>query len=71
VVLATWLGGKKIKAPAFEFAAPLRPVAAVGLWDRFGLWTVLAVVLLGLAYGYPVIQLVAHPRYGSPAFRPF
>ena len=71
VVLATWLAGKKIQAPAFEFALPLRPATAVGLWDRFGLWTVLAVVLLGLAYGYPVVQLLAHPRYGSPAFQPF
>jgi len=71
VVLATWVSGKKIQAPAFEFAVPLRPVTAPGVWDRFGLWTALAVVLLAAAYGYPLIQLLLHPRYGSPPFQPF
>jgi len=71
VVVATWIGGRRIQAPAFEFALPLRPATAVGVWDRFGLWTVLAVLLLGLAYGYPLIHLFALRRYGSPAFQPF
>ncbi len=71
VVSATWVGGRRIQAPAFEFALPLQPVNAVGIWDRFGLWTVLAVLLLAVAYGYPLIQLLAHPRYGSPPFHPF
>lgn len=71
VVLATWIGGRKIQAPAFEFAVPLRPAEAIGVWDRFGWWTVLAALLVVIAYGYPLIQLLAHPRYGSPAFQPF
>ena len=71
VVVSTWIGGKKIQAPAFEFASPLRPVTTLGVWDRFGLWTVLAVVLVAVAYGYPLFHLFAHPRYGSPPFQPF
>ena len=71
VVVSTWIGGKKIQAPAFEFASPLRPVTALGVWDRFGLWTVLAVVLVAVAYAYPLLHLFAHPRYGSPPLQPF
>ncbi len=71
VALATWWGERRIQAPAFEFALPLRPATAMGLWDRFGLWTVLAVLLVAAAYAYPLIDLLAHQRYGSPAFQPF
>jgi cytochrome c oxidase subunit 1 len=71
VVLATWAAGKKISPPAFEFAVPLRPATALTLWDRFGMWTVVAVVLLAVAYGYPLIHLLSQQRWGSPAFQPF
>ena len=70
VAVATWLGGKKGEAPAFEFAASLRPPVA-SIWDRYGLWTVVAIVLILLAYGYPIVHLLMHTRYGSPPFRPF
>jgi cytochrome c oxidase subunit 1 len=71
VVVSTWIGGKKIQPPAFEFASPLRPATTLGIWDRYGLWTVLAVLLVAVAYGYPLLHLLAHPRYGSPPFQPF
>jgi cytochrome c oxidase subunit 1 len=71
VVVATWVGGKRIAAPAFEFAVPLRPPTALSVWDRFGMWTVVAVLLVAVAYGYPLFHLFAHTRYGSPAFQPF
>jgi cytochrome c oxidase subunit 1 len=70
VVVATWIAGRKIAAPNFEFASPLRP-ATYDIWDRFGMWTVLAVVLVVVAYAYPLIQLLHHARYGSPPFQPF
>jgi cytochrome c oxidase subunit 1 len=70
VVIATWTSGKKIDAPPFEFAVPLRPVAA-SIWDRFGLWTIVAIVLIAAAYAYPLAELLSHPRYGSPGFRPY
>jgi cytochrome c oxidase subunit 1 len=49
VSAATWLSGTKIAAPAFEFATPLRPAVA-GIWDRFGLWASLAVLIVMAAY---------------------
>ena len=71
VVLATWLAGRRIQAPAFEFAVPLEPVTTTGIWDRFGLWTTVAVVLVAIAYVYPLFTLLTQQRYGSPPFQPF
>jgi cytochrome c oxidase subunit 1 len=71
VVAATWLTGRRIEAPAIEFAQALHPVKAQGLWDRLGLWTVVAVVMILLAYGYPIYTLLEHTRFGSPGFKPF
>ena len=70
VVVSTWIGGKSIQAPAIEFAVPLKPATA-SVWDRYGLWTVLAIILVALAYAYPLITLYLHPRFGSPGFKPF
>jgi hypothetical protein len=41
------------------------------IWDRFGLWSLVAAALVLVAYAYPLIQLLAHPRFGSPGFQPF
>lgn len=71
VVFSTWLGGRRIAAPAFEFAVPLIQPTTLTVWDRFGLWTALAILLIAAAYGYPLIQLLAHQRFGSPGFKPF
>jgi cytochrome c oxidase subunit 1 len=71
VVVATWTSGRRIAAPPFEFAIPLKAEPAPGVWDRFGLWTAIAIVLVVVAYAYPLMQLLSHPRYGSPAFQPF
>ncbi len=71
VVVATWMAGRRVEAPAFEFAVPLEPVTSVGLWDRLGLWTVVGIVLVILAYAYPLISLLLTPRFGSPPFQPF
>jgi cytochrome c oxidase subunit I len=70
VVVATWVSGRKAPAMAFEFAVPLRP-AVPTVWDRFGLWTVVAILLIAAAYAYPLIQLLSHPRFGSPGFKPY
>jgi len=70
VVLATWVGGKRIEPPAIEFAVPLKPAVA-SVWDRYGLWTVVAIALVAIAYAYPLITLYMHPRFGSPGFKPF
>ena len=70
VIAATWLSGKKIQAPAFEFATSLRPPVA-SIWDRYGLWTAIAIVLVLAGYAYPIIHLLMQHRYGSPPYQPF
>jgi cytochrome c oxidase subunit 1 len=71
VVVASWISGRRIEAPPFEFAVALRPPATLGIWDRFGLWTAIALLLVAAAYAYPILALIAHPRFGSPGFQPF
>jgi cytochrome c oxidase subunit 1 len=71
VVLATWLGGRRIEPPPFEFAEPLGGAPKLGVWDRLGMWTVVAIVLVALAYAYPLAHLLSLERYGSPGFQPF
>jgi cytochrome c oxidase subunit I len=71
VVAVTWIAGRRVAPPPFEFAVPLQPVTATGVWDRFGLWTIVAIMLVAIAYGYPLYTLLTHPRYGSPPFQPF
>jgi len=70
VVFATWTTGKRIPPPPFEFAVPLRPPTGT-IWDRFGLWTIVAILLIAAAYAYPLFQLLSHPRFGSPGFKPY
>jgi cytochrome c oxidase subunit 1 len=70
VVIATWTSGKRIDPPPFEFAVPLRPAAAT-IWDRYGMWTIVAILLVVAAYAYPLAQLLGHPRFGSPGFKPY
>ncbi len=71
VVVATWTSGRRIDAPAFDFGEALMPPTTIGLWDRYGLWTIAAVVLVIIAYGYPLATLIAYPRFGSPPYQPF
>jgi cytochrome c oxidase subunit 1 len=71
VTVATWLSGKRVEVKPFEFAQPLAPVTATGIWDRMGMWTIVAVVLIAVAYAYPLFHLLAMPRFGSPGFTPF
>ncbi len=71
VVVATWLSGRRSEAEAFEFAEPLEPVVGRGIWDRLGLWTVVAVVLVAIAYAYPLLHLLSQERFGSPGIAPF
>jgi cytochrome c oxidase subunit 1 len=71
VVAGTWVSRRRVEPPPFEFSRALQPPTTMGLWDRFGLWTIVAVILVIAAYAYPLAVLLAHPRYGSPPFQPF
>ena len=72
VVLGTWLAGKKREQPPVEFSEPLEPAPKpLELFDRLGLWTVIAVVLVLVAYAYPIWHLISMPHFGSPGYSPF
>jgi hypothetical protein len=44
---------------------------AAPLWDRFGFWTAVAVVLVAIAYARPLYHLHTMAWYGSRGFSPF
>ena len=71
VTVATWLAGRRAEAEPFEFATALTPATGHGLWDRLGLWTVVAVVLIAVAYAYPLLHMLSMERFGSPGFMPY
>jgi len=71
VAVGTWVGGQRFEPPPFEFARPLHAVGHTGIWDRYDIWTVVAIGLVLVAYAWPVAHLLLHPRYGSPPFQPF
>jgi cytochrome c oxidase subunit 1 len=73
LVVGTLLWGRPLRdPPEVEFAAALeedepRP----SIWDRFGLWTALAAVLIIVAYAVPIAHHLALHRHGSPGFKPY
>jgi cytochrome c oxidase subunit 1 len=72
VMLGTGLAGRKHTPDPVEWAEPLEPVSPrTGLLDRYGLWTVVAVLLVLVAYAYPLWSHLHMERYGSPGFSPF
>jgi cytochrome c oxidase subunit 1 len=72
VMLGTVLAGKRTEPAAVTFAEPLDgPPTVRGLWDRYGLWVALAIVLVVAAYAVPLAQHLHMERFGSAGFKPF
>ena len=74
VMIGTGLAGKRTGgAPVrIEWAEPLHPVApGRTVFDRYWLWTGVAVALVLIAYAYPLWIHLQMPRFGSPGFKPF
>jgi cytochrome c oxidase subunit I len=72
VMLGTMTARKLEVVPGIEYATTARPLTGQRVvWDRIGLWVVLAVVMIVIAYAYPIAQLVQLERFGSPPFRVF
>jgi len=72
VMIGTALAGRRREPEPIVWAEPLEPVATRRtLLDRYGLWTVLAVILVVIAYAYPLWAHLRMVRYGSPGFAPF
>jgi cytochrome c oxidase subunit 1 len=72
VMIGTALAGKRQAAQPFGWAEPLHPVAPRRtILDRYGLWTAIAILLVLIAYAYPLWMHLQMPRFGSPGFKPF
>ena len=72
LVMLFTLFGPRVANEPIKFAEPLEdPGMKVAYLDRLGLLTAMAVVLIAVAYGYPIWQHVQMPRFGSPGFSPF
>jgi cytochrome c oxidase subunit 1 len=72
VLIGTAWKGRKIEPPPIEFALSLDGTPERrGLWDRFPLWTTVAVVMIVAAYAMPIWNLLSMERFGSLPFKPF
>ena len=72
VMVGTALAGKKREPEPVLWAEPLHPVSPRRtLLDRYGLWTIVAVLLVIIAYAYPLWMHLRMARFGSPGFSPF
>jgi cytochrome c oxidase subunit 1 len=74
VMVATLLAGRRTPPQRIEWAESLgRPPEGYreSIWDRLGLWFVVAVVLVIIAYAVPLYDLFQLERFGSPGFKPF
>jgi cytochrome c oxidase subunit 1 len=72
VMLGTALAGKRSIADRLEFADAVGgPPARTGLFDRLGLWVVVAIVLVVIAYAYPLVNHLQMDRFPAPGFSPF
>jgi cytochrome c oxidase subunit 1 len=72
VLIGTIAYGRKGEPEELEFAEPLdAPPERRGLFDRFLLWTGVAVILIIIAYGPALYHLISMERYGSLPFAPF
>jgi cytochrome c oxidase subunit 1 len=71
VMLGTALAGKRREPEPMLWAEPLEgPVVRKTFLDRFGVWTAVAVVLVVIAYAYPLVAHLRMERFGSPGFTP-
>jgi cytochrome c oxidase subunit 1 len=68
VLVATALGKTRETAMSFEYSEALEGPVTRTNWDRLGLWTGVAVVLVVLAYAWPIWELLRLERFGSRGF---
>ncbi len=74
VMLGTLFAGARVPQEPIVWAESLGEPAGgytPGVWDRLGLWFVVAVAVAAIAYGVPLWHLVHMTRYGSPGFHTF
>jgi cytochrome c oxidase subunit 1 len=72
VMLGTAWGGRRRDFDPVVWAQPLHPAPTRRtLFDRYGLWAAIAILLVIVAYAYPLWAHLRMARFGSPGFSPF
>lgn len=72
VLVGTMLVMPRGSRGEIEYAEPMvAPAAGASVWDRLGLWTAVAVVLIIVAYAQPLYHLHTMARFPSRGFSPF
>ncbi len=72
VMLGTVTAGRKAQQPALEFAEPLEgEPRKLLVFDKIWAWVVVAVILVALAYAYPLADHLSMETFGSRGFQPF
>ena len=68
VLVMSAVGKVRETGLSFEYSEALEKPATRTTWDRLGLWTAVAVVLVLLAYAWPIWELLQLERFGSRGF---
>ena len=72
VMIGTALAGRRRTPEPVLWAEPLLgPVTRRTVFERYGLWAAIAVLLVIIAYAYPLWTHLRMARFGSPGFSPF
>lgn len=71
VMLGTVFAGPKAEQAPIEFAEPLEGPPSPTVFDRLGGWVAVAVVMIIIAYAYPLVHHLGLQRFGSTGFSPF
>ena len=72
VMLGTVLAGKKTDPKPIEFAETLENEGTgLTVFDRVGWWVAVAILLVIIAYAYPLASHLGMERFGSRGFKPF
>ena len=72
VLVGTMLVSARGATTPIEYAEALTPpTPGPSVWDRFGLWAAIAVILIILAYAQPLYHLHTMARFPSRGFSPF
>jgi cytochrome c oxidase subunit 1 len=72
VLVGTMLVMPRGERAAIRYAEPVTPPApGRSVWDRLGLWTAVAIVIIALAYARPLYHLHTMARFPSQGFSPF
>ena len=72
VMIGTALAGRRREPEPILWAEPLSPeITRRTVFDRYALWTAIAILLVIVAYAYPLWAHLRMARFGSPGFSPF